>query len=130
MKNASPQTHTLSEIPVLMELSKEDKKCSTMHRTKSYYHGFFKYGAISKSHPCKADVLDVQLKQSNFMASVENISRLYNFVLWIEHLQVKLTMTVSPERAYEMFTSSQALVHSDLAFRKHELAGTHIKLSS
>ena len=27
-----------------------------MHRTKSYYHGFFKYGAISKSHPCEADV--------------------------------------------------------------------------
>ena len=36
-----------------------------MHRTKSYYHGFFKYGAISKPHPCEADVLDVQLKQSN-----------------------------------------------------------------
>ena len=28
----------------------------TMHRTKSYYHGFFKYGAISKSHLCEADV--------------------------------------------------------------------------
>ena len=45
-----------------------------MHRTKSYYHGFFKYGAISKSHPCKADVLDVQLKQSNFMTSAENVN--------------------------------------------------------
>ena len=33
-----------------------------------------------------------------------------------EHLQV------CPERAYEMFTSSQTSVHSNLAFRKHELA--------
>ena len=39
-----------------------------------------------------------------------------------EHLQVKLTMMVCPERAYEMFTSSQMSVHSDPAFRK--LAGT------
>ena len=42
-----------------------------IHRTKLYYHGFFKYGATSKSHPCKADVLDVQLKQSHFMISAE-----------------------------------------------------------
>ena len=35
-----------------------------------------------------------------------------------EHLQVNLTMIVCPERAYEMFTSSQTLVHSDSAFRK------------
>ena len=85
-----------------------------MRRTKSYYHGFFKYGAISKSHPCKADVLDMQLKQSNFMTFAENVNRLYNFVLkcvWTEHLQVKLTMMVCPERAYEMFTSSQTSVH-------------------
>ena len=39
-----------------------------------------------------------------------------------EHLQVKLTMMVCPERAYEMFTSSQASVHSNSALRK--LAGT------
>ena len=32
-----------------------------------------------------------------------------------EHLQV------CPERAYEMFTSSQTSVHSNSAFRKHEL---------
>ena len=38
-----------------------------------------------------------------------------------EHLQVKLTMMVCPDRAYEMFTSSQTSVHSDSAFRK--LAG-------
>ena len=94
-----------------------------MHRTKSYYHGFFKYGAISKSHPCKADVLDVQLKQSNFMTSTENVNKLCLFVQETEHLQVKLTMMVCPERAYEMFTTSQTSVHSGSAFRKHELAG-------
>ena len=32
-------------------------------------------------------------------------------------------MMVCPERAYEMFTTSQTSVHSDSAFRKHELAG-------
>ena len=98
-----------------------------MHRTKSYYHGFFKYGAISKSHPCKADVLDVQLKhglkQSNFMTSTEKVNKLFLFVQETEHLQVKLTMIVCPERAYEMLAPSQTLVHSDSAFRKHELAG-------
>ena len=94
-----------------------------MPRTKSYYHDFFKYGAISKSHPCKADVLDVQLKQSNFMTSTENVNKLCLFVQETEHLQVKLTMMVCPERACEMFTTSQTSVHSDPAFRKHELAG-------
>ena len=96
-----------------------------MHQTKSYYHGFFKYGAISKSHPCEADVLDVQLdvKQSNFMISTENVNKLCLFVQETEHLQVKLTMMVCPERAYEMFTTSQTSVYSDSAFRKHELAG-------
>ena len=95
-----------------------------MHRTKSYYHGFFKYGAISKSHQCKADVLDVQfIEQSNFMTSTENVNKLCLFVQETEHLQVKLTMMVCPERAYEMFTTSQTSVHSDSAFRKHELAG-------
>ena len=94
-----------------------------MHQTKSYYHGFFKYGAISKLHPCKADVLNVQLKQSNFMTSMENVNKLCLFVQETEHLQVKLTMMVCPERAYEMFTTSQTSVHSDSAFKKHELAG-------
>ena len=49
-----------------------------------------------------------------------------------EHLQVKLTnyaMMVCPERAYEMFTSSQTSVHSDSAFRNHELARTTLILS-
>ena len=97
-----------------------------MRRTKSYYHGFFKYGAIYKSHPCKADVLDVQLKQSNFMTYAENVNKLCLFVLKFqmcvetEHLQVKLTLMVCPERAYEIFTGSQTSVHSDSAFRKHE----------
>ena len=94
-----------------------------MHRTKSYYQSFFKYGAISKSHPCKADVLDVQLKQSNFMTSKENVNKLCLFVQETEHLQVKLTMMVCPERAYEMFTTSQTSVHSDSPFKEHELAG-------
>ena len=83
----------------------------------------FKYGAISKSHPCKADVLDVQLQQSTFMTSTENVNKLCLFVQETEHLQVKLTMMVCPERAYEMFTTSQTSVHSDTAFKKHELAG-------
>ena len=67
-------------------------------------------------------MLDVQLKQSNFMTSTENINKLCLFVQETEHLQVKLTMMVCPERAYEMFTTSQTSVHSDSAFRKHELA--------
>ena len=86
-----------------------------MHQTKSYYRDFFKYGAISKSHPCKADVMDVQLKQSNFMTSVENENK---YLYETEHLQV------CPERAYEIFTSSQRSVHSNSAFRKHELAAS------
>ena len=77
-----------------------------MHWKKSYYHGFFKYGAIFKSHKCKADMLDVQLKQSNFMTSTESVNKLCLFVQETEHLQVKLTMMVYPEGAYEMFTTS------------------------
>ena len=94
-----------------------------MHWIKSYYHGFFKYGAISKSHPCKTDVLDVQLKQSNFMTSTENVNKLCLFVQETEHLQVKLTMMVCPERICEVFTSSQTSVHSNSAFRKNLPAG-------
>ena len=81
-------------------------------------------------------MLDVQLhvKQSNFMISTENVNKLCLFVQETEHLQVKLTMMVCPKRAYEMFTTSQMSVHSDSAFRKHELAGRtlicHIQLSS
>ena len=44
------------------------------------------------------------------MTSAENINKLLNFVLKCvetEHLQVKLIVVVCPERAYEMFTSSQ-----------------------
>ena len=44
-----------------------------------------------------------------------------------EHLQVKLTMMVCPERAYEMFTGSQMSVQSDSAFRK--LVGTTLTSS-
>ena len=60
-------------------------------------------------------MVDVQLhvKQSNFMTSMENVNTLCLFVQETEHLQVKLTMMVSPERAYEMFTTSQTSVHSD-----------------
>ena len=32
----------------------------------TYFHGFFKYGTIFKLHPCKADMLDVQLRQSKY----------------------------------------------------------------
>ena len=73
---------------------------------------------------CTTDVLDVQLKQANSMTSAENVNKLYNFVLkyvWTEHLKVKLTMIVYPERAYKMFTSSQTSGHFDLAFRKHDV---------
>ena len=57
------------------------------------------------------------------MTSAENVSKLCNFVLecvGTEHLQVKLAMMVCPERAYEMFTSSEMSVHFDSAFRKQE----------
>ena len=67
-------------------------------------------------------MLDVQLKQSNFMTSVENVNKFVFKCVETEHLQVKLTMIVCLEQAYEMFTSSQTSVHSDSAFRK--LAGT------
>ena len=68
-------------------------------------------------------MLDVKLKQSTFMTSTENVNKLCLFVQETEHLQVKLTMMVCPERAYEMFTTSKTSVHSDSALRKHELAG-------
>ena len=95
-----------------------------MHRTKSYYHGFFKYGAISKSHPCEADMCRCQ-NLSNFMTSTENVNKLCLFVQETEHLQVKLTMMVCPVRISNVynFTDSRRRVHSDSAFRKHELAG-------
>ena len=59
-------------------------------------------------------MLDVQLKQSNFMTSTENVNKLCLFVQETEHLQVKLTMMVCPEHAHEMFTTSQTSVHSDI----------------
>ena len=68
-------------------------------------------------------MLDVQSKQSKYMTSADNVNKLCNFVLKCveaEHLQVTLTMMVCPERGYEMFTSSQTLVHSDSAVRKQE----------
>ena len=68
-------------------------------------------------------MLDVQLKQSKYTTSMENVNKLCNFALKYvetEHLEVKLTMMVCPERAYEMFTSSQTLVDSDSAFRKQD----------
>ena len=74
-------------------------------------------------------MLDVQLKQSNFMTSTENVNKLCLFVQETEHLQVKLTMMVCPERAYEMFTTLQTSVYSDSAFRKHELAGRTLTTS-
>ena len=92
-----------------------------MHRTKSYYHGFFKYGAISKSHLCEADVCRCQ-NLSNFMTSTENVNKLCLFGQEAEHLQVKLTMMVCPERI-ECLQLHRRRVHSDSAFRKHELAG-------
>ena len=59
-----------------------------MHRKKSYYHDVFKHGAISKSHLCKADVLAVQLKQSNVMTSAENVNKLCLFVqcVWKQNI--------------------------------------------
>ena len=55
------------------------------------------------------------------MTSTENVNKLC--LQETEHLQVKLTVMVCPEPAYEMLTTSQTSVHSDSAFRKHELAG-------
>ena len=52
-------------------------------------------------------MLDVQLKQSKYMTSLENVSKSGNFTLKcvkIECLQVKLSMTVYPEQEYYMFT--------------------------
>ena len=65
----------------------------------------------------------MQLKKSKYTTSAENVNKLHNFVVKcveVEHLQVKLTIRVCHERAYEMFTSSQTSVHSDSAFRKQE----------
>ena len=67
-------------------------------------------------------MLDVQLIQSKYTTSAENVNKLCNFVLKCvetEHLQVKLTVTVFPERAYEMFTSSQTSVHFDSGSRNN-----------
>ena len=46
---------------------------------------------------------DVQLKQSNFMTSTENVNKLCLFVQETEHLQVKLTMMVCPERISNVY---------------------------
>ena len=66
-------------------------------------------------------MLDVQLKQSKYMTSVENVKKVCNFVrkcVETEHLQVRLTLMVCPERACAiMFPSSQTLVHSDSGSR-------------
>ena len=55
-------------------------------------------------------MLDVQLKQSNFMhmTSMENVNKLCLFVQETEHLQVKLTMVklammVCPERISNVY---------------------------
>ena len=48
-------------------------------------------------------VLDVQLKQSNFMTSKENVNKLCLFVQETEDLQVKLTMMVCPERISNVY---------------------------
>ena len=61
---------------------KEDKNSNPQFIRQSHITmGIFKCGTISKLHLCKADVLNVQLKQSNFMASAENVNKLCNFVL-------------------------------------------------
>ena len=67
-------------------------------------------------------VLDVHSKQSNFITSTENVNKLCLFVQETEHLQVKLTMMVCPERISNVYNFRRR-VHSDSAFRKHELAG-------
>ena len=94
-----------------------------MHRTKSYYHGFFKYGAISKSHPCEADVCRCAVKTI----------KLYDI-----HGKRKQVMPIcTGDRTFAGQTYYDGLswanieclqlhrrrVHSDPAFRKHELAG-------
>ena len=48
-------------------------------------------------------VLNVQLKQSNFMTSTGNVNKLCLFVQETEHLQVKLTMMVCPERISNVY---------------------------
>ena len=48
-------------------------------------------------------MLDVQLKQSSFMTSTENVNKLCLFVQQTEHLQVKLTMMVCPERISNVY---------------------------
>ena len=63
----------------------------------------------------KTDVLDVQIKQLKYTLSVENVHKLGNFTLKyveIERLQVKLSMTAYPERAYYMFISLLTSVHT------------------
>ena len=60
---------------------------------------------------------DVQLKQSKYMRSAEKVNKSCNLVL---ECVVTESMMVYPERACEMFTSSQTLFHSDSAFRKQE----------
>ena len=51
----------------------------------------------------KQTCADVQLKQSDFMTSTENVNKLCLFVQETEHLQVKLTMMVCPERISNVY---------------------------
>ena len=79
-------------------------------------------------------MLDVELKQSNFMTSTENVNKLCLFVPETEHLQVKLTMMVCPERISNVYNFTDVgFILIQPAFRKHELAGRmliSIQLSS
>ena len=57
-------------------------------------------------------MLDVQLKQSKCMISAVNVNKSGSFYAEIRWPQIKLSLMLGLERAYEMFTSSITTIHT------------------
>ena len=52
LKRYNEYHQVVHEIDHMSDLHVYTRRLRIVSQTKSYYHGFFKYGAISKSHPC------------------------------------------------------------------------------
>ena len=52
LKRYNEYHQEVHEIDHMSDLHVDTRRLRIVSQTKSYYHGFFKYGAISKSRPC------------------------------------------------------------------------------
>ena len=88
----------------IMDQTKEDKNSIQQCIGQSHITMAFSNMAPFPSRTrVRQTFADVQLKQSNFMTSTENVNKLCLFVQETEHLQVKLTMMVCPERISNVY---------------------------